>query len=357
MTLTEEHVHHAVLGGTLLGGGGGGSAELGRELGVEAIKHGGAVLLDIDEIEPEKILITCSLVGAPAAKNICVRPVDYVESFDILEQNFKRPIAGIIANECGAVACVNGWLQAAVKKIPVIDAPGNGRAHPTAAMGSMGLHTNRKYVSMQGVAGGDRETNSYVSGFIAGSIENVSSAVRSLSALAGGMVAVARNPVEVSYVKANGAPGAIRQAIKVGKAMDRTRSSGSEVVAAAAMEILGGEIVCKDRVSSLHIITEGGFDVGNLKIGKYDIVFCNEYLTIDSATEGRIATFPDLIALVDATDGTPVTSAGLRERQCVYLLNVPARRLLLGQGMFYRKLYESVEKISGKKLFDHLRIP
>ena len=65
----------------------------------------------------------------------------------------------------GGEATVNGWLQAAVLGLPLVDLPCNGRAHPTGVMGSMNLHKITDYKTVQACVGGNPETGSHVECF------------------------------------------------------------------------------------------------------------------------------------------------------------------------------------------------
>lgn len=351
MMLSEEHVRYAVLGGALLGGGGGGSIELGIALGTEAFKYGSVCLSSIEDLDLDGTFVSTSLVGAPGAQNINVPPSAYIESFDILQRNCDSDINGIVSNECGAVACVNGWLQSVVKKIPFVDAPANGRAHPTGTMGAMGLHKEVSYVSKQGFSGGTTSSKNYISGFYSGDITNTSLCVRYASTLAGGMVSVTRNPVKAKFIKEHAAVGAITNAITVGKAMVLAEPKGSEAMVKSALDVLDGDIICKDKISDMKIMTEGGFDIGEMTIGAYSLSFCNEYMTLENKDCVRLATFPDLIMTIDARTGIPVTTASAFSGQEVFLIKVAASKLTLGSGMYYPELYKPLEKSLGKELF------
>ena len=155
MKLTVDDIRAAVLGGAVLGGGGGGSMENGLALGERAIQEGEPELIQITEVPDDGILLTCSCVGSPAAKHIHVGPEAYIRTVELVMEKMDSPVDGLITNECGGTAVVNGWLQAAALGIPVVDAPCNGRAHPTGVMGSMGLHALPGYVSVQAAAGGE----------------------------------------------------------------------------------------------------------------------------------------------------------------------------------------------------------
>lgn len=135
MKLNREILKYALMGGTILGGGGGGSRELGKEAAGIALEYGELNLVDIHEVADDTLIVTASAVGTPAAVEKYVKPRDYVRTIEILQENTGLKIGGIITNENGGAATVNGWIQAAILGIPIIDAPCNGRAHPTGTMG------------------------------------------------------------------------------------------------------------------------------------------------------------------------------------------------------------------------------
>lgn len=353
LILNQELVEAAVIGGAVLGGGGGGSMAWGRELAQLAVRMGSVRLVDIDDVDDDALLVTVSAVGAPAAKEAIVKPVGYVRAVQLLAENANIKADGLITNECGGTATINGWLQSAILGIPVVDAPCNGRAHPTGAMGSMGLHTNKDYVSFQAAVGGDPAKGRYVELVVQGEIERAAALVRQAAVQAGGLVAVARNPIDVAYVKKNGARGAVRQAIAVGKAMLGAQTQGGSAVVEAAAEVLGGDIVEMGVVDKVELVTEGGFDSGRIVIGSFELTFWNEYMTLEKYGT-RLGTFPDLIMTLDKATGMPVSSADIREQQNVAILNVPRTNLLLGAGMFCPELFVSTEEITGKKIIDYL---
>jgi len=157
IVLTEQLGEAVVFGGAVLGGGGGGDVASGLENARLAIRLGNPVLISLDELDDEDLVVTASAVGAPAAKDKLVRPVDHIRAMEIVIEQCKGKIAGIIANENGAGSGVNGWIQAAVLGLPMVDAPANGRAHPTGLMGAMGLHRIKDYLSIQSAVGGNTD--------------------------------------------------------------------------------------------------------------------------------------------------------------------------------------------------------
>jgi len=350
--LDERLAEAAVLGGAVLGGGGGGSVADGLERARMAVRLGSPLMVSLDELDDDDLVVTASAVGAPAAVEKFVRPVDHLRAMDLLLE--KRPIdlAGVIANENGAGSGVNGWLQAAVLGIPVVDAPCNGRAHPTGLMGAMGLHRVEGYVSVQAAVGGNPDTGRHVELVVEGQVQCAANLVRYASVQAGGSVAVVRDPVTARYLAEHAAPGGTSQAIRVGEAMMTARSQGARAIIDAIVAILGGQVVCEGEVVNLRLETVGGYDVGQATIQgdrQCELTFWNEFMTLEAQGQ-RLGTFPDLIALLSLESGMPVPSAEVRNGQAVGVLLVPRANLILGEGVRLRDALQEAERAVGKQL-------
>jgi DUF917 family protein len=348
-------VRAAAFGGAVLGGGGGGDIDMGLRLGRLALEAGRPVIVSLDEMEEQVILVTVSAVGAPAAADQYLEPMHYVGALQLLMAHLDAPVAGLIANENGGSATLNGWFQSAVTGLPVVDAPCNGRAHPTGLMGAMGLNTVASYTSRQAAVGGNPETGRHVRLYAEGSLATAARLVRQSAVEAGGVVAVARNPVTAAYVRDNAAPGALQQALDVGQAfLGATSPQGA---AEAVCDLLLGGIVCESRVIDLALRTEGGFDVGHVELeGGYQLDFWNEYMTLERHGQ-RLATFPDLITTLSATEPRPVSSAELQQGQEVLVISVPQRHLRLGGGMRQPELFQVAEGAVGKELIRYAFSP
>jgi DUF917 family protein len=319
--LTIDDVEPAVLGGTVLGGGGGGHVADGLALGRLAVTD---------------VVAICAGVGAPGAPDQFLQPVHYQRALDELQRQLAGDdvrVAALATNENGAMGTVNGWLQAALTGLPVVDAPCNGRAHPSALMGSLGLHRDDGYVATAGFAGG--RPARYVQGSLSGSLASVSGTVRDASVAAGGIVAVARNPVPAARLARDGAPGGISQAIEVGRAL---LTDGVAGVAKA----LDGTVVAEGVVGGLELAQQGGFDVGRCRVGDVDLTIVNEYLSCRRGDQ-ELARFPDLVMTFH--EGRPLVSADLAEGMTVQVLVAPAESLRLSSTMAMRELIEPFELI------------
>lgn len=353
MRLTKDILDAALIGGTILGGGGGGDAKKGRKYAEIAVEYTDLRLIPAELLDEDEVLLTASLVGAPKAPNQYMTAKDLARTVEILQENCDFEIGGIITNEQGGEATVNGWLQAAILGLPVVDAPCNGRAHPTGVMGSMNLHKLEDYTTVQACVGGNPETGDHVECFFEGNIDHTSKLVRMASIEAGGLVAVARNPVTVAYAKENCALGGVSFAIEAGKAFLKGMETSVEDAVNSVCEFLGGRILARGKVENFSIETTGGFDVGYATVDGCEMTFWNEYATAEKDGE-RLATFPDLIMTIDAQTGEPVTTAMMDEGMDVYVIAADKEKLKLSPTMFAPELLKATEDVIQKELIKYL---
>ena len=348
--LTKELCELALMGGLPLGGGGGGLLSAGREALEETFRHTDALtMLDISELNPEDIVVTVSTVGAPSAKDVHLTAAHWMTALKNFEEMTGKKIAGFISCENGAISTANGWIISALTGIPIVDAPCNGRAHPTGTMGSMGLNTLDDYVSVQSSCGGNPEN--YIETVARGRLHTTARMTRQCAVASGGMVGVIRNPVTAAYLAKNGAVGAISQAISIGK-MFAACGSGQEFVAKLISE-MDARVLAKGRIENYDLKMEGGLDVGRLDVagenGRVSMTFFNEYMLAEQ-DGARLATFPDLICTLDADTGEAISTAEATNGREAYALVIPKEKLLLGAGMRQRSLFREVEELIHKDM-------
>lgn len=353
MKLNKEILKYALMGGTILGGGGGGSMEMGQASGATALEYADIELVGIDSIDEKALIVTASAVGAPAAVDKYIKPQDYVRAIEILEENLGLKVAGIITNENGGAATINGWIQSAVLNIPLIDAPCNGRAHPTGTMGSMGLNNIVDFKSHQSYVGGNPKLGNKVEGYLNGDIYKAAKMVRQAAVEAGGLVAVARNPVKAKYVKEHAAVNGISHAIETGKKFYEGFNKSADDAVKRVAEFLNGEIVAEGIISKFELVTEGGFDVGEIIVGGIEMTFWNEYMTLEKDNE-RLYTFPDLIMSFDKETGMPLTTAEITKGRNIVIIATKKDNIKLGAGMYDSKLLQEIEPIINKNILKYI---
>ena len=176
--------------------------------------------------------------------------------------------------------------------------------------------------------------------------------VRAAAVEAGGLVAVIRNPVKASFLQKNSAVGGLSLAIETGRRYSQGLEKSVENGVQEVCEFLGGEILAHGPVEEYQLRSEGGFDVGVVKIGGYEMSFWNEYMTVDGPDGQRRGTFPDLIMTFDSQTGRPTPTSDLKQGQEVYLIHVGYQHLKLAAPMFDKDLLAGVEKIINRPIVD-----
>ena len=187
--LTKELCEQALMGGLLLGGGGGGTLTAGREALEETFKHTDKLtMLDVSELKPDDVVVNVSTLGAPSAKDVHLTAEHWMTALKNFELNYGKKIAGFTSCENGAISTANGWVIFALTGIPLVDAPSNGRAHPTGTMGSIGLNLLPDYQTTQSSCGGVGAR--YVETVAKGALNSTSHVIRQSAVADGGMPVV-----------------------------------------------------------------------------------------------------------------------------------------------------------------------
>ncbi len=347
----EEVAEAAVLGGAFFGGGGGGDLRLGLRHAKLAVQLGEVLIVDVGSIPEDKFVVTASMVGAPAAKEKYLVPAHALRSTELFIDVGQLPLGGIISSENGGYSTINGWIQSALLGIPIVDAPADGRAHPTGVMGAIGLHKIPDYISIQTAVGGSKELGRYVEVIAKGSLEKTAKIIREAAVQAGGLVAVTRNPVTPEYLKKNAAVGGITQAIEVGRIIRAHKNDPEQMIKKIIEHLGGGELIDRGEVEKVLLETRGGFDIGKVIVKsrdtRYELIFWNEFMSLEDSDGNRYGTFPDLIVAIDIDNSLPLTSAEIRRGNKVALVVIPKKKLILGAGVKDPDVLKTVEQVVG----------
>lgn len=325
--LTRQDAEDAVLGGGVFAAGGGGWLHHGELMAQVATSVGRPVLASPDELPDDAWVATVTAIGAPAAKDWEIRPLDYVRALELLIERSPHPISAVMTAQNGYSTSVNGWIQSAVLGVKVLDAAGDVRAHPTGKLGAMGLTTRPGYESIQAVAGGNRELHGYYESVHVGSMVTCDDVLRDISVRTGGFIAAARNPVELAWVRENAALGAISHAIELGAAMRAAAQHGPVAVIESILASTGGRIVARGELShETDLVTLGGWDRGTFRIGDCTVPYLNEYMAASLDGE-RVSSYPDLIALIRTDTGLPLAVKDAAEGMPIAVVVAPADAL------------------------------
>ncbi len=342
-------VQAAVAGGSVLAAGGGGWVDHGLLVGTTAVQYGTPRLVTLDELDPDALLATVSAIGAPAAIGWEMRPGDYVRALELLIETVGQPIIGTVTAQNGSSTTCNGWVASAVLGTLVVDAAGDGRAHPTGKMGSFGLAADDDHETVQAVAGGNRAENRYLEVVTRGTVRHTANVLRTAADQSGGFISCARNPLPASFVADHAAVGAISFALSLGESILAVQPRGPGRMIEVTADHLNGAIVARGAVHKKLLRTENAFDIGSVHVGELELGFVNEFMTAESGGE-RLATFPDVLATLSVQTGRIISIADLREGDEVAVLHVPKANVPLGDGVREPSVYPEVEAMLGKPL-------
>jgi DUF917 family protein len=351
--LTAEDVEAGMVGGLFLSAGGSGrnAVDKNRGLGRMALDYGGVNLVALDELEPDATVITATAVGAPGFTNWTIKPRDAINAARRLIAKLDRPPVGVI---CGHVPGFNAWLVAAALGLDYIDAASNGRGHPTVKMGGMGLASRLDLSITQIASSGSQSEKSEFTVSAEGDIVRTSNVMRNAAVINGGLIYAARGPLTAGFIKENGAAGAITFQLNLGRAM--LAASGADRVR-ATVEFLGGELLVDGEVLANNVTYGGGFDLGQMivrgKNGEVVLGVYNEFMTADFADK-RVATFPDMIGMLDPQTGEVVSISESKPGSRVAVIIAHRSKFPVGKGALDPAVFPEVEKAMGVDMQSYL---
>lgn len=355
--LTEKDVESAVKGGSVYAAGGGGWADHGRMLGYAAVKVGKPELVSIEELDDSDWVATAAAIGAPASTTPWeMQGIDYIKAAQLLQEALGEKLSGLIVGQNGKSSTLNGWLPSAVLGTKVVDAVGDIRAHPTGDMGAIGMAGSPEQM-IQTAVGGNRAENRYIELVVRGATARISPVLRTASDQSGGFIASCRNPLRASYVRKNAALGGISMALTLGEAITAAEGKGGAAIIDAIAKTTNGTILAEGKITRKAVVyTNEAFDVGTVTVGAGDkaltLHIMNEYMAIDDAGGGRIATFPDVITTL-SPEGEPLSVGQLQEGMTIFVLHVPKSVIPLSSSVKDPAVYPVVEKALGISIADY----
>lgn len=344
--LTTDDAVDAVWGGSVLACGGGGWVRHGELMGELAARLGTPRLADVADLPDQATVATVTAIGAPSAANWEIQPVDYVRALERLIAEVGD-VAGVLTAQNGSSTTLNGWIQSAILDIPVLDAAGDIRAHPTGKLGALGLDERDGYHAIQTAYGGNRALAGTLDVVVRGRADTVDDVLRDVSVRSGGFIASARHPVEAAWVKQHAAVGAISYALSLGAAMRAAAGRGGWEVIDAICKQTHGNVVAQGVLTlDEPVQTHGGWDHGRVRIGDVTVYFLNEHMAVDLRGV-RIATYPDVITILSSESGRPIAVEDLRGDEIAAVLVVPRAEIPLSSSTRSRPALAEVERLMG----------
>lgn len=356
--IAVDDLEAIALGAAVLGTGGGGDPYIGKLLARGAMaRHGPMTLLDPAELADDDLVVPTAMMGAPTVMLEKIpRGDEIVRAFTALRTYLGRPVRATMSIEAGGLNSTTPFTVAAALGIPLVDADGMGRAFPEIQM----LTPTLAGVAATPMAIADEKGNSA----IITTIDNrwTETFARSLTVEMGCAAMIALYAMTGKQVKEACIPGTMTFIQRIGRAIQEARRRHHDPIE-AVRAVTNGHVVWAGKVADVARRTETGFARGETSItgtGEHEgrtltIAFQNEFL-LARAEDEVLVTTPDLITVLDAETGEPITTEGLRYGFRVVVLGIPcdarwrtaAGLALVGPAYFgYDAPYEPVERRFG----------
>ena len=312
--LGEEHLDDLAVGAAILGTGGGGDLYIGKLLAKQAIRERGPVrLVAPDEVPDDAVVVPSAMMGAPTVMVEKIpRGDEIIRAFTALQEFLGKEITHTVSIEAGGLNSTTPFSVAAHMGIPLVDADGMGRAFPEIQMVTPTMYG----VSATPMALADEKGNAAI-------IETVDNRwterlARSLTIDMGCSAMVALYTMDGRMLKEAMVSGTIGLAEELGRLI-REKRAAHEGAIDALLDRLNGVRVFTGKIGDVARRTQTGFARGDAKIegtggdegSTLELRFQNEHLV--ALRDGEIVvSVPDLIIVLDAETGEPITTEELR---------------------------------------------
>lgn len=311
----EEDLPAISIGAAAMGTGGGGNAYLGMIHLREQLRRGLRVrVVEPDRLEDDWFLMAGGFMGAPVVSYEKLRQGhEEIRAFEAVQEHVGRKVDAVAAMEIGGENSMTALSIAAELDVPVVDGDGMGRAFPELQMVTFFMYGGRPWPA----AVADDKGNTVVIHHVrdARSLERIA---RAITIEMGGSAGLAMAPMSGVECRRSIVPGTLSLTRRIGRAVLDARAAKRSTTE-ALLSVTGGSRLFRGKVVDVERRLAGGFVVGHLDLEGFDedagararIDFQNENLIIwkDGVA---IACVPDLITLLTADEGEPVTTELVR---------------------------------------------
>lgn len=329
-----EDVRLLARGAAVLGAGGGGDPYIGRLMAERAIaEHGPVPLVAVADLPDDAAVFPVAMMGAPTVMVEKLPTSDqFAAAVRMLSTYLDRPVTHVACAEAGGINSTIPLVAAAQLGLPLVDGDLMGRAFPELQM---------VLPTLGGIAGtpmaiADEKGNTG----ILSTVDNPwSERLARVMTVEMGCSAIISNVVLTGVqARAHMVAGTLGLCRTVGEAVERARAARRSAVD-AVVDTLGGRVVTTAKVVDVARRTATGFARGEATLvplaaetadaaGDERLVlhFQNEHLLAVRHEGGRehveVST-PDLVIVLDADTGEPITTEALRYGQRVSVVAAP----------------------------------
>ncbi|MCC6312562.1 MAG: DUF917 domain-containing protein [Thermomicrobiales bacterium] len=312
-------------GAAVLGTGGGGDPYVGKLMAQTSLRrHGPAMLIAAAELADDDLVVPTGMMGAPT---VMLEKVpsgsEIVRAFEALQAYLGRPIRATMSCEAGGLNSTTPFTVAAELGVPVVDADMMGRAFPELQMATPTLAG----ITATPLAIADEKGNSAIINTV--SNRWTETFARTLTVDMGCSAMIAMYPMTGKQVKETCVLGTISTLQHIGVTLREAHARHVDPIE-AVRAVTDGFVIWRGKIADVARRTETGFARGEAVVagtGEFAgrdlrVAFQNEFLLAQSGDE-TLATTPDLIAMLDAETGEPITTEGMRYGFRVAVLAMP----------------------------------
>ncbi|HWV34425.1 MAG TPA: DUF917 domain-containing protein [Thermomicrobiales bacterium] len=314
------------MGAAVLGTGGGGDPYIGKLLARSAMLGKPPVsLMDPADLADDDIVLPTAMMGAPT---VMVEKIpsgeEIITAIESLSAFLGKKVTATMPMEAGGVNSMIPFAVAAKLGIPVVDADGMGRAFPELQMVTPTIWG----IQASPMAIADDKGNSA----ILQTVDNrwTETFARSLTVDMGASALISLYPMTGKQVKNATIHRTVSLIERIGRAIRESHERHTDPVGAVC-DVMGGFRIWEGKVGDVARRTVGGFARGTASIvGSADyrgrtleVDFQNEFLVARDGDDVLVTT-PDLIAMLDAETGEPITTESLRYGFRVVVIGAPS---------------------------------
>ncbi|KPK80879.1 MAG: hydantoinase [Gemmatimonas sp. SM23_52] len=328
--IDEDALESISIGAGILGTGGGGNPYIGMLRARELVRaHGPVEVLALDELPEDSRVICVGGMGAPTVGVEKVRGTESYRAVRAIEKHTGERATALISGEIGGSNSLEPVIPASLARLPVVDGDGMGRAFPELQMTTFFIYG----IPPTPTAVCDEKGNTAI-------IEDavsptwVERMARAVTIVMGCAPVFAFAPMSAADVRRTAIPGTLSLAKSLGDAVRRAQREKANPID-AILATVPGRVLFQGKIADVERRTTEGFARGRVTIdGMGDDA--GAQLVVDFQNENLVAhrdgavivTVPDLICIVDAERGEPITTELLRYGFRVSVLGFPAPPLL-----------------------------
>lgn len=323
--ITEDCLEALAIGAAVLGTGGGGDPYIGKLMARRAIQtHGPVLVLDPTEVPDNAVCVMSAVMGAPT---VLVEKLpsgeEQLQAFHLLEEHLGRTVTHVMCAEVGGLNSTLPIVAAAITGLPLVDCDAMGRAFPEIQMSTPTLYG----IKAAPMALADDKGNTV----IIDAIDNqwTERLARSVTIDMGATAFIALFVQSGAQIKESMIGGTLRLAEAIGDAVLTARRDKTNPIA-ALLSATGGFRLFEGKITDVERRTVSGFARGRVTMdgtgpdqtATIAIQFQNENL-VAIRNGDVLATVPDLITLLEADSGEPITTEELRYGYRAIVVGLP----------------------------------